>query len=149
MQNGLLISKMRTERKLTQKDIARYLNVTLTVYKLYEANIRPMKIQELNRLSNYFKVSLNALLGLSNNIDEFTPFELDYKYLKFSLRYVRRIHRVTQKQLAKEFNVSIPTIAYYEKHPEVLKADYLKLFAEKFHVSVDYICGKTLKKEVL
>ena len=149
MQNGLLISKIRTEKNLSQHDMEQILNLTLTAYKLYESNVRPMKIDELNKISNYFKISLNTLLGLSDNLTEFGPFDLDYKYLKFSLKYVRKIHRVTQRELAKELNVSIPTIAHYEKHPESLKVDYLRAFALKFHVSVDYICGKTLKKEVL
>ena len=149
MQNGVLISQLRTARGLSQLDVARRLKVTLTSYKLYEGGIRPMKIQELNMLSNYFKVSFNTLLGLSKNLNEFGPFDLDYKYLRFSLKYVRRIHRVTQKELAREFQISVPMISYYEKHPESLKADYLLKFAKRFHVSVDYICGKTLKKEVL
>ena len=149
MQNGLLISELRTKHGLSQRDVARYLNVPLSVYKLYETNLRPMKIQELNDLSNYFKVSLNTLLGLSNNLKKANYFDLDYKYLKFSLKYVRRMNRVSQKDLAKEFKLSIPTIARFEKQPERLKADYLCMFAKRFHVSVDYICGKTLKKEVL
>lgn len=149
MQDGMLISKIRSEHNLSQKDMARFLKVTLSSYKLYEANIRPMRIEELNQLSNYFKISLNTLLGLSKNINEFGPFDLDFKYLKFSLKYVRKIHRVTQQELAKEFKISIPTIHRYESEPQHLKVDYLHSFATKFHVSVDYICGKTLKKEVL
>ena len=68
MQDGMLISKLRSEHNLSQKDMARFLKVTLSSYKLYEANIRPMRIEELNQLSNYFKISLNTLLGLSKNI---------------------------------------------------------------------------------
>ncbi len=149
MQDGMLIAKIRTKLDLTQLEVAHRLKVTLSVYKLYEAGIRPMKIQELNELSNYFKISLNALLGLSHNLKEFGPYDIDYKYLRFSLKYIRRINRVTQKELAKEFHLSTPTIARYEKYPYILKADYLFLFANKFHISIDYICGKTLKKEVL
>ena len=149
MQDGMLISKLRSEHNLSQKDMARFLKVTLSSYKLYEANIRPMRIEELNQLSNYFKISLNTLLGLSKNINEFGPFDLYFKYLKFSLKYVRKIHRVTQQELAEEFKISIPTIHRYESNPQNLKVDYLHFFATKFHVSIDYICGKTLKKEVL
>ena len=66
-----------------------------------------------------------------------------------NLKVLLSDNKMTQKELAKEFKVSIPTIAHYEKYPESLKVDYLRNFALKFHVSVDYICGKTLKKEVL
>ena len=149
MQDGMFIDKIRSQYHLSQKEMAQVLHITLSSYKLYEANIRPMKIEELNQISNYFKISLNTLLGLSKNTSEFGPFDLDLKYLKFSLKYVRKIHRVTQQDLAKEFKISIPTIHRYEKNPQHLKVDYLRFFATKFHVSVDYICGKTLKKEVL
>lgn len=149
MQNGMLISKIRTDYGLSQKDMANYLNINLASYKLYETNIRPMKIRELNKLSDYFKISLNTLLSLSNNVSKINLFNIDYKYLKFSLKHVRKIHRVTQKKLAEEFKISVPTIARYEKNPENINAIYLYNFAKKFHISIDYICGKTLKKEVL
>ena len=149
MQNGMLISKLRVDHHKTVKEMARYLNIGTSPYKRYEASLKPMKIQELNALSNYFKVSLNTLLGLSDNMHEFGSFDIDYKYLRFSLRYIRRMQRITQKELAKDLNVSVPTVARYEKHPELLKVDYLLKFAKRFSISVDYICGKTLKKEVL
>ena len=149
MQNGMLISRLRVEHKRTVRDMPHYLSIGTSAYKRYEGNIKPMKIQELNALSNYFKVSLNTLLGLSDNLTEYGSYDIDYKYLRFSLRYIRRMNRITQKQLAKDLKVSIPTVANFEKHPDTLKADYLRAFAQRFSVSVDYICGKTLKKEVL
>ena len=149
MQDGLLISKLRVEHQKTIKEMARYLNIGVSPYKRYEAGLKPMRLQELNALSNYFQISLNTLLGLSHNMKECGSFDIDYKYLRFSLRYVRRMQRITQKELAKDLHVSPPTVARYERNPELLKVDYLLKFAKRFSVSVDYICGKTLKKEVL
>lgn len=149
MQNGLLMAKLRTNKGLSQREMANILNITLSVYKLYEACVRPMKIEELNCFSNYFKISLNTLLGFSNDGHFYEARPIDYKYMRFSMKYVRKINRITQKNLAKELKVSIPTISRFEKHPEAINASYLYDFASKFHVSVDYICGKTLKKEVL
>ena len=149
MQNGDLIFEMRLKYGMTQREVAHHLRIALTVYKLYESGIRPMKIDELNRMSNLIHISLNALLGISENLDFCGNEEIDYKYLKFSLRYIRRINRISQKELAKELKVSVPTVAKLEKHPEDATASYLKAFAEYFDISVDYICGKTMKKEVL
>ena len=149
MQNGILIAQLRTKKGISQDEMAQWLNIGLTTYKSLEANARPMSIQTLNDLSNYFRVTLNALLGLSQNLKEVDPFDIDYKYLRFSLKYVRRRNRVTQKELAQDLSLSVSSIAQYEKHPEKLNAYYLYRFAQRFHVSVDYICGKTLKKEVL
>jgi len=65
MQNGLLIATLRTKKNLTQEDIATYLKVSLPAYKLYEVNLRAMKLEKLNMLSNLFNISLNSLLSLN------------------------------------------------------------------------------------
>ena len=149
MQNGKLIANLRTLKCLSQNDIARMLQVSLSVYKQYEEEKRPMSIDDLNTISNFFKVSFNTLLNLTSEKTFYGESEIDYKYMRFSLRYFRRINRITQKELGKALKVSLPMIARYEKHPECIKADYLYVFARYFHISADYICGKTKKKEVL
>lgn len=150
MQNSNLIATLRVKKGLTQKDMATLLKVSHSVYKLYESNLRIMRLAELNYLSNLFNISLNSLLGISTNPLSFNiKPDIDYKYLKFSLRFVRRRNRITAKDLAKEFHMSAATISRYEHHPEYTSITYLYLFAKKFQVSIDYICGKTLKKEIL
>lgn len=150
MQNGNLIAMYRIKKGLAQEEMATLLKVSYSTYKLYEANIRTMKLPELNFLSNYYHISLNSLLNISDNPKSLNDKkDIDYKYLKFSLRYIRRINRVYSKDLAREFKMSTSTITKYEKHPECVSTAYLYMFAKKFHISLDYICGKTLKKEVL
>lgn len=149
MQNGNLLISLRNKKKLTQQDLANYLNVSLKTYQLYEENVRTMKLEELNLLSNFYGVSFNYLMGLSNSLNYYnTRINIDYKYLRFSLRYVRRLARVTVKDFSKKVHVSVSTISNYEKNPRKVNITYLYAFAKYFHVSLDYICGKTLKKEV-
>ena len=149
MQNGYLIAKLRIKQNISQKDMADMLNLGITSYKFFEANLRPMGIKELNIISNYFKISLNTLLNITDKIIYQNSSDIDYKYLKFSINYIRKINRITQKELAKEFMMTPTTISKYEKDPSNINANYLYLFAKKFNISIDYICGKTLKKEVL
>ena len=149
MQNGSLLQKLREEKKLTLSDIADELKVTLKTYSLYEQGLWPMPLEELNHLSNYYKISLNALLGLTNREYYYnTEKKIDYKYLRFSLRYVRRMNRVPIYLLAKEFHMAHNTIIKYEKGLAIPNLNYIYLFCKRFKVSCDYICGKTLKKEV-
>ena len=147
MQNNLILATYRVENKITLKKMAKILNVSLSTYKLYETGIVPMKLEELNTFCNYFNLSLNYLLNFTNipNADNFRT-SIDYKYLKFSLRLFRRQARITQKELAKEFNVSIYSISKYEKDAKHVSLNYLYLFAKKFKVSADYLCGKTLDR---
>ena len=149
MQNSNLLINLRIKDKLTQLEMANILNVSLKTYQNYENGLRPMKLEEINLISNRYKISFNALLDITKDLKYFNTEEnIDYKYLKFSLRYVRRMARVTIKDLAKIMHISASSIMKYEKNPMSVNIIYLYNFAKYFNVSVDYICCKTLKKEV-
>ena len=68
MQNYLLMGTLRIKNNLTQKDVSDLLKVSVNTYKLYETGLRVMTLAELNILSNFYDVSLNALLGITKNL---------------------------------------------------------------------------------
>lgn len=150
MQDGFRIANLRIEKGLSQKDMAKILGIGITTYKKYEAGASIMKLEQINIISNMFDASIDYLLGLTNKIDcQKISSEIDYKYLRFSLKYHRRMKRIEQIKLAKDFKVSTSTISSYEKFAYNISAAYLVQFAKRFYISIDYICGKTMKKEVL
>lgn len=59
------------------------------------------------------------------------------------MRELRQQHKLTQVRLAIDLNMTQNTISRYET--EQHQADYKKLilFADYFHVSVDYLLGRT------
>lgn len=143
------MAKLRVKNKLSQQFVAELLNVALSTYKRYEAGTRIMNLEEINILSNFYNVSLNSLLNITKNTISYNTFkDIDYKYLRFSLKFIRQRNRVRQQDLETYFNLSRSTISRYEKHPELAKLNYFILFAKKFKVSLDYMCGKTLKREI-
>ncbi len=149
MQNNNLLISLRTKDKLTQQEMAQILNVSLKTYQAYEEGIRPMKLEEINLISNRYKISLNTILDLTKSLKYYnTEINIDYKYLKFSLRYIRRMARIPINNLSKILHTSPSSIVKYEKEPTTVSITYLYNFAKYFNVSIDYMCGKTLKKEV-
>ena len=109
-----------------------------------------MKLETLNKLSNYYQVSLNSLLNLSSKTYSFnTHKEINYKYFSLNLKIIRQKNHISASQLAKEFNFSVTTIYKYENNPQEISLTYLYLYAQKFNISIDYLCCKTLKKEIL
>lgn len=150
MQDHLILASLRTEHQYTQQELADFLNVSLSTYKLYETGTLPVKLEELNTLSNIYQVSFDYLLGFSKfkNVEPFRK-SIDYRYLRFCIRFLRKRARINQKSLAKEFEVSVYTISKYERDGQKVNLNYLALIAKKFQISTDYICGKSLKKEVL
>lgn len=150
MQNNIILASYRTKNNLSQKEMADIIKCGYSTYKLYENGLLPMKLEELNAFSNYFDISLDYLLGLSEK-PETSNFRksIDYRYLKFCIRFVRKRDRISQKKMAQFFNLSVYTICKYEKKPEAISISYIYLICKKFHISADYLCGKSLKKEVL
>ena len=58
--------KDREDRDLLQTDIAKVLNTTQCQYSLYENGIRSMPIEKLIILAKYYDVSVDYILGLTN-----------------------------------------------------------------------------------
>lgn len=70
------IRELRTQRGLTQADLAKLLNVSSRTVGFYESEERDPDTTTLKKLADYFKVSIDYLLGRSdekNNIGTSMP----------------------------------------------------------------------------
>ena len=61
------IRDLREDRDLTQKDVARALNCSQQVYSNYELGQRDIPTDILIKLSHFYNVSVDYILGLSDN----------------------------------------------------------------------------------
>ncbi|MGM9604937.1 MAG: helix-turn-helix domain-containing protein [Faecousia sp.] len=61
------IRNLREDRDLTQREIAAYLNCSQRVYSNYELGQRDIPTDVLIRLSAFYNVSVDYLLGLTEN----------------------------------------------------------------------------------
>ena len=61
------IRDLREDRDLTQKDLAKILNCSQQVYSNYELGQRDIPTYVLIMLSSYYNVSVDYILGISNN----------------------------------------------------------------------------------
>ena len=57
------LKRLRTQNKMTQQNVADYLNVTQPSYSHFEAGIREPDISTLIKLAELFKVPLDILVG--------------------------------------------------------------------------------------
>lgn len=60
------LKRLRTERNLLQKDLARTLGVSTSAYGFYEQGKRQPDLDTLCKLAVYFGVSIDYLLGQTN-----------------------------------------------------------------------------------
>lgn len=61
------IRDLREDRDLRQRQIAEYLNCSQQVYSNYELGQRDIPTDVLIRLSEFYNVSVDYLLGLTTN----------------------------------------------------------------------------------
>ncbi len=58
------LKDLREDRDLKQKDVAEYLNIRQNTYSQYENGQRQLPIDVLIKLSKYYGVSTDYILGL-------------------------------------------------------------------------------------
>lgn len=63
---GEKIKELREERKLTQKELAKFLNIRNTTISAWEQNIAEPPYETLKKLCLLFDVSSDYLLGLED-----------------------------------------------------------------------------------
>jgi len=61
------LRECRENKKVTQREVAGFLGITVPAYQRYELGLREPNISALNKLADYFDVSVDYLLGRKND----------------------------------------------------------------------------------
>ena len=136
------LREIREEHNLTQKELANILNVERSTYAGWETGKDTIPLRRLNKLSDYYKVSIDYLTGLSNVTSKYRVIDLDAKVVGKNLRILRKMHNLVQKDIFISLNTTSSTYSAYETGKVLIKTDFLYAIAKKYHVSIDELLGK-------
>lgn len=135
---------LRERNGETQKQLASILNIGRTAYVHYENEDVIIPIKHLNILSNYYNVSLDYLFEFSNTKNYKNSKEnIDLKLSSIRLKEFRKTNNLTKEKLANILNVLHQTISAYEKGKNIIATPFLYDICKKYHISADYLLGKT------
>ena len=67
------LKELRKEKNLLQKDIAEFLKMSQNGYSQYENEITDIPTVVLKKLSNYYNVSIDYILCLTDNKNKYYP----------------------------------------------------------------------------
>ena len=67
------IRELREDNDLTQSTVARFLGIAQNTYSNYENKNREIPVELLIRLSRYYSVNLEYLLGLTDDAHPLPP----------------------------------------------------------------------------
>ncbi len=145
------IKELRNKNNLTQQQLADFLNIKKPTYTQFENMKRELfPITKFNKLANYFNVSMDYLLKLSDNPkiniinEEINPITAGIR-----LKEIRKENKFYQETLAQNVGTSAALICEYEKGKRLISLPISYAICQKFNISIDYLYGKTNEPKYL
>lgn len=130
---------MRTYYDLTQTDIAKVLGMTKQGYSLIETNKNIISLPKLILISNYYKVSMDYFMGLSDDKDlKYKHDKLNIDVLSKKTKDTRIELKLSQRELAKRFNTVHSVVCYYESGKTYIQTQYLYELCKMSNKSMDW-----------
>lgn len=143
------LKEVRTYDLYTQKYIGKLLNINRATYACYESNKRIIPLKHLNTLSNFYNLSIDYLLGLTNNKVTFNKINLDIEISSRRFKQIRNEFCLSTREMAKILNVDNSTISDYENQNYFLSTHACYDLARKYDISVDWLLGKSDNKYIM
>lgn len=139
--------EIREDLSLKQKDIANLLGISQQTYSLWENGTKIIPLKHLNALCNYYNLSMDYMLGLSN-IKKYDVINgnLNKKLIGRRLKKFRIENDITQESLAKTLNTTHSTISAYESGKTTILTAFAFEICRKYNMSMDYLCGRIYDK---
>ncbi len=134
---------LREEKNLKQRNMADILGINRTTYTSYEIERDTIPLNHLNTLCNYFNISIDYALCLSN-IKQYkgSKKDINYEVLANRLKDLRKSQKLTQTDIAKILNTSRSTWTGYEYGKYKIPTLLLYELASKYNYSMDFLVGK-------
>ena len=147
---GKKIKELREKENISQAELANALNITRSAINQIEQQYDIIPIKRLNEIANYFGVSIDYLFDLTD-IKKYSNSqkEIDMEVSSKRLKEFRKENKLTQDKLAQKLNISRSIIAFHENKRTVIGTPFLYELCKKYHVSADYLLGKTNEPQEL
>ena len=138
------LREQREKRGISQNEMASILNIKETAYQHYEYGRVKPKVETLTKMAEFFEVSTDFLLGLTdNNETKRSKFEDNIKKsIATILRAERKRIGITQKQMADQLNLGYTTYQQYENCKRMPLNELLVHMANYFHIEMDMLLGR-------
>lgn len=141
------VKDLRDDYNITGVRLSKILGVSTSNYSRWETDENLIPLRHLNNLCNYFKVSMDYMIGLSDN-KRYKNMNntLDRKLIGERLKEFRTSNNLTQEKLADILNTSHSTISSYEHGKTMILTAFAVQICNKYNMSLDYLMGRTKKK---
>ena len=146
MNNNL--RNVREQLEINQNQVCKVIGISNTVVCKWENGSEIIPLKHLNSLANYYNVSMDYLLGLSNNKNNFDRKinELNKIEVGKRIKLFREKKKLSLRDLAKILNTTSSTISAYETGKTLILTSFAYQICKEYNISLDYLCGRRNKE---
>lgn len=139
-----VMKQTRENKELTQKEVSKILGISRSTYAGWENGFETISLARLNKLCDYFDISLDYMCGISNtkNYKENIHNKFSSKIVGNNLKDIRLKHGHTQSKTANLIHTNQSNYSRYEREKNIIPTSIILDFSKYYKVSIDYLCGK-------
>lgn len=138
---------IRIRNGLTQEKMGKILGVSRVAVSQWETTKEIIPLEKLNIYADYFNVSLDYLLTLSENKKNYNK-PLDKDIAGRRLRNFRKEYKYTQVELADKLKTTHSTISAYEAGKTLILTTFAYQICKEHDISLDWLVGKSDEKNL-
>lgn len=140
------LAEIREDNDISQSKMSKILGVNRSTYSLWELGINIIPFNYLYNFAQYFNLSIDYVLGLTNDRThiEYAPFDL--KTIGNHLKELRIQNNLSQVSLSKALNITQACIVRYEKGLICISTSNIYKYSKYFNTSIESILIKETKK---
>ncbi len=137
------LKEIRESNNFTQMELAKKLQVSRSVYGMWEQENDFIPLKRLIDFCNFFDVSLDYALGFSEETKyEDLKKDIDPIKLKERIKALRKEKNMTQLKLSSKLKITRSLISKYETGSNLILTGFLIEYVKYFHISADYLTGR-------
>ena len=144
---GEKIRYIRETYDVKGNELANILNVSKSSISHYEKNDRDVPLRNLVKISNYFDLSLDYILNLTD-IKRYEDLKkpIDLKITSERIKQICLDQKWTNVKMAKILNITESNIRKYKTGQTLILTAFALELASKYNYSLDWLTGRTENK---
>lgn len=147
---GERIKYIRETYDLSQKELANLLGIEKSSISHFERNDRTIPIEHLITFSDYLKLSIDYIFGLTDiKYYEDEIEEYDIKKMAQNIKIICQEQNLPNVALAKIMNSCESNIRNYKNAKYLILTTFAIQIATTLNYSIDWILGKTNQKQIM
>lgn len=146
---NIRLEKLRDEKGLLRKSVAREMNVVASVYSEWENEKLSIPTKRIYQLANFYEINIDYMVGLTNQKRYLkTDGPINISIVSARIKEIRKDLKLTMRNLAEKLNTSSSAISNYENGKFLILSTFLIELCKMSNCSIDWVLGRSNEKYI-